>query len=611
MSQYPKVRLANETTRIGQWANKFFDFVLAPLFRLRPFQNAYSRAMQDPSNTDLWTKTLKELKTTFTISPQDIERIPKEGGVVIVVNHPHGIMDGVILGSLLHQIRDDYKIIMNEATSMPGLDDNLYFVAIFGTAKENAKKNMQIMRDAIEWLENGHAVLLFPSGEISAIKSFEETWARDNTWSNNLIRLSLRSQTPVLPLFIVGQNDSIFLKLGLLHPVFRTMQIGRVTNHLLGENMTVRAAHPIQVKLLESLPDDEARLNFVRSCTYALQAREIKPAREFASTIDEVTKTDVSESTLHQAFDLLLNVPDFMVRDSDTYSVLIFNQQQLLDLNPENAVIFTALKDEIGRQRELTFREVGEGSGLLRDLDAFDDYYSHLTLWDKPKKRLIGAYRIGFTQEIIAKYGIAGLYTATQYDFNPEFFKALGQAAEVSRAFIIKDYQKSPVSLSMLLGSMSQVLIESGIQTFFGVVSMSNEFQPISKKLMLEYLLKHHGHSEFSAWVTPKNPPQFDLKMSPHEWQRIVATVSSMSMLNAMIASIEEDGKTIPPLIPIYLSLTGRIIAFDQDTAFNSTDGLLVLNLHDAINHNPSLVKRLVGKQCFERCTHNVSTQNT
>jgi putative hemolysin len=602
MSEYPKVRLANENTVTGKWANKFFDMFLAPLLRLRPFQNAYRRAMNEDSSEDLWTKTLKHLNTTLSISSDDLNRIPKEGGVVIVANHPHGIMDGVLLGSLMHRVRKDFKIIMNEATSMPGLDDSLYFVAIFGSAKENAKKNMQIMRDAMQWLEDGHAILVFPAGEISAIRRHDEKWATDNIWSSNIIRLSLRTGTPILPLFIVGQNDAIFLKLGLLHPVFRTLQIGRVTNKLLGQTMSVRAARPIPVKLLESLPDDMARLNFVRSKTYALLARENKPPRVFSTSLNDVEASEITTAQMQEVFDVLSAVNEFKVRDNNTYSVFIFNQQQLLDLNPEYASIFSRVKDEIGRLRELTFREVGEGSGCKRDLDQFDEYYSHLTLWDKQAKRLVGAYRIGFTNKIIPQYGIEGLYTATQFDFNPEFFKILGQAAEVSRAFIIKEYQKSPVSLSMLLGSMSQVLVESGIHSFFGVVSMSNEFQTISKKLMLEYLNKHFKHEALSDLVKAKNPPEFNLDVPNIEWERLLSNIHSLSLLNTVISSIEEDGKSIPPLIPIYMSLTGRIVAFDHDVKFNSIDGLLVINLQNAIHHNPAMVKRLIGKECFEAC---------
>jgi putative hemolysin len=219
MNRYPQVQLANANSSCGQWANKLFDRFVAPLMRLRAFQMAYSRAMDDPAKTDLWTKILQQLNTTAIISDADLARIPRTGPVIVVANHPHGIMDGVLLGSLMHRVRDDFKIIMNEATTMPGLEDDLLFVSIFSSAQGNAKKNAQIMRQALEWLKQGHAIAMFPAGEISAISHMHEKIALDNTWNTSMIRLCSRANAPIVPLFIAGQNDALFLKSGLIHPV--------------------------------------------------------------------------------------------------------------------------------------------------------------------------------------------------------------------------------------------------------------------------------------------------------------------------------------------------------------------------------------------------------
>ena len=600
MNVYPRVQLVNPNSTFGQWANKLFDRFIAPIVRLRTFQMAYAKAVRIEDNTDLWTKVLHELKTTITISPTDLARIPKTGPLIIVANHPHGIMDGVLLGSLMHRVRDDYKIIMNEATTMPGLEENLLFVSIFGTQRENAKKNIQVMRKALDWLNEGHVIVVFPAGEISSISQWHEKIALDNTWSTGIIRLSLSAKAPILPLFIVGQNDNVFLKLGLIHPVFRTLQIGRVTNHLCGEEMSVRASHPIPSVLLQTFKEDATRVDYIRGQLYALHSRESTQLRCFAITLDDVNKTNIDGQQMNEAFDVLNAQEAFKVRENNTYSVLLFNQQQLLALGQQHAKTFAVLKDEIGRLRELTFREVGEGSGKLRDLDQYDEYYSHLTLWDRQHKRLIGAYRLAFTDNIFSQYGIEGLYTASQFDYNPELFAALGPAIEMSRAFIIKDHQKTPLALSMLLGALGQVLIENDINSFFGVVSISNEFQSISKKLIVDFLMRHHSLPEFKSWVTPKNPPQLSIEMADKEWQRLLNTVCDLSLLNAAVASIELDGKNIPPLFSIYTSLKGRFVAFDHDTGFNSIDGLIVLSMQSAVKHNPLMVKRLLGKKIFD-----------
>ncbi len=602
MSCYPQVQLASPSSVYGQWANKLFDLFIAPIVRLRPFQRAYSKAKKDPSTTDLWTKVLIQLNTQLAISEADLSRIPKTGPLIIVANHPHGIMDGVILGSLMHRVRDDFKIIMNEATTMPGLEDGLFFVSIFGTPRENAKKNIQVTRQALEWLKAGHAIVVFPAGEISAISSWNEKVALDNTWNTSMIRLSMGAKAPILPLFIVGQNDNLFLKLGLIHPLFRTLQIGRVTNHLFGEVMTVRAAHLISSKVLDTFKDDVAKADFVRAKLYSLMSRQTQQHRVLDISLADVSKTNVTQDEMARVFEVLYAQPSFKIHENGAYSVLLFNQQQLLAIDSKQADIFSIFKDELGRLRELTFREVGEGSGQMRDLDQFDEYYSHLTLWDREQKQLLGAYRLAFADEIVPQYGIQGLYTALQFEYNPHFFATIGPAIELSRAFIIKTHQKNHMGLSMLLGGLGQLLVmRPHIRSFFGAVSISfDEFQSTSKKLILDFLAHHHGHNELSSWVKAKNPPQLTTSLPLSEWQRLLNTIGDLPLLNTVVSSIEADGKGVPPLIWAYLSLMGRFIAFDHDTGFNSIDSLLVINMEESARQNNVMMRRMMGKKNFE-----------
>ncbi len=614
MDRYPQIKLANPKTFYGRWFNKLFDTLISPLMQLRIFQRAYAKSLLDFSKGDLWTKILRELKITLFMSEDDLMRIPKTGPLIIVVNHPHGIMDGVLLGSLIHRVRDDFKIIMNEASVMPGLDDYLLFVAILGTPKENAKKNMQNMREALSWLKAGHVIALFPAGEISAISQADEKIALDNTWSTNVIRLSVRAKAPVLPLFIVGQNDRFFLKSGLIHPLFRTLQIGRVTNHLLGKTLTMRAAYPIAPKVLSLIQGEKSQTNFIRAYLYALMARQTQQHRVPAVPLEVVNNTLVTEQRVCQLYDLLLKQSNFLIRENSTYTVLLCSQQQLLDLGQPYSESFSVLKDEIGRLRELTFREIGEGSGQARDLDQFDEYYSHLTLWDREQKQIIGAYRIAFTEDIFPQYGVLGLYTATQFDYHPDFFTTMGPAMELSRAFIIKAHQKNHLSLSTLLGALSEMLrLRPSTLSFFGAVSISNAFQSISKKLIMAYLTRHHGQNTLTPLVKPKNPPLLETYLPDKEWQRLLDTVQDLSLLNTVVSAIETDGKGVPPLFSAYISLMGRFVAFDEDYGFNSIDGLLVMDMQAAALQNNPMMRRLMGKASFDAyknsLSHEVSIQ--
>ncbi len=376
-----------------------------------------------------------------------------------------------------------------------------------------------------------------------------------------------------------------------------------MTNHLCGGTMTVRAGQPIASKYLEPIKDDHIKTDFIRANLYALMSRIEKPPRLFTVPLSEVNKTKTTPSQLEEAFNLLDSIPEFKIRENNALSVFLFNQKKLLDLSLEHAKTYALLKDEIGRLREVTFRDIGEGSGQTRDLDQFDDFHSHLTLWDRNRKQLIGAYRIAFTHEILPQYGINGLYTSKQFEYADEFFEKIGPAIELSRAFIIKEYQKTHTSLSTLLGALGQLLIgPQPVHALFGAVSISNEFQSVSKKLILDFLNQYHGLEELEPFITPKNPPELPINIPEGEWKRLKKTTSDLSLLNTVVSSIEADGKNIPPLIPVYLSLSGRFVAFDYDAHFNCIDGLLVVNMRKAAKENNLMVKRLIGRESFEAC---------
>ena len=97
---------------------------------------------------------------------------------------------------------------------------------------------------------------------------------------------------------------------------------------------------------------------------------------------------------------------------------------------------------EIGRLRELTFRSVGEGSGKCSDVDEFDSYYLHLFVWDMQTNAIVGAYRFGLVEEILARYGKRGLYTHSLFKYGPRILNTLKPAIELGRSFVRVEYQR-------------------------------------------------------------------------------------------------------------------------------------------------------------------------
>jgi len=235
---------------------------------------------------------------------------------------------------------------------------------------------------------------------------------------------------------------------------------------------------------------------------------------------------------------------------------------------------------ELGRLREETFRTVGEGSGLSRDIDQFDAYYDHFWAWDKAKNEITGAYRIGRVDQILRERGPQGLYANTLFHMDDLLKSDFSEGTlEAGRSFVRPEFQRGLSLLYIWTALSNFIAANPSYKILMGPVSISNEFQDSSKHLMVSYLMKNHVH-EKSASVTSKNPPQFDSNLSPEELTSVIDSALNLSSLQDFVRMAEGNPKAqIPQLIRLYIELGVRFLAFNKDDEFNTIDGLIWLNI--------------------------------
>jgi putative hemolysin len=244
---------------------------------------------------------------------------------------------------------------------------------------------------------------------------------------------------------------------------------------------------------------------------------------------------------------------------------------------------------EIGRLRELTFRAAGEGTGKCADLDAFDESYLHLFVWDARAEAVVGAYRLGLVDEILAAQGSSGLYTHSLYKYPPRMLSQLRHGIELGRSFVRSEYQRSYAPLLMLWRGIGQ-LIERAPQyaTLFGSVSISSAYSHESRRLMVEYLSCYDASSALRPRVIARQP--CDRGAVPSS----LAAPRTIEELSRMIADAEPDRKGVPVLLRHYLRLGGRIVAFTIDREFSNTlDALVIVDLRHT---ETSLLERYMGQ---------------
>jgi putative hemolysin len=232
---------------------------------------------------------------------------------------------------------------------------------------------------------------------------------------------------------------------------------------------------------------------------------------------------------------------------------------------------------EIGRLREITFREVGEGTGKSIDIDNFDDYYLHLFIWDTEAECIVGSYRLGQTDLIIKKYGVKGLYTNTLFKFNNQLTDAINPALEMGRSFICKKYQKTYAPLFLLWKGISIYISRNPhYRVLFGPVSITNDYNQVSKDMILTTMRLKYMNSKLQHMVKAATPPK---NPSKAEWNLPAYTsiFNDIKHMSNFVSEIEEDGKEIPILLRQYIRMGGEILSFNVDTDFSSVIDALIM----------------------------------
>lgn len=247
---------------------------------------------------------------------------------------------------------------------------------------------------------------------------------------------------------------------------------------------------------------------------------------------------------------------------------------------------------EIGRLRELTFRAAGEGTGKASDVDLFDAYYLHLFVWDEKAGVIVGAYRMGLADEIVARYGKRGLYTHSLFSYGDPVMQAMNPAIELGRSFVRVEYQRSFAPLMLLWRGIGQFIVrQPRYAMLFGAVSISNDYQPASRRLIVDFLSANNIEENLARHVRPRRPLR---SVGRPEYDRAeFAALSDIEDVSRMVRQIERDSKGVPILLKQYLKLGGRLLAFTADEQFNNTlDGLIMVDLRAS---DPRALARYMG----------------
>jgi putative hemolysin len=582
-----------------------FAPLLERLFGLRRFAAIYDDLVSRRGERNFPAHVLEAMAMSFDVADEEFGSIPAQGPLVVIANHPFGGVEGMILLDLLQRVRPDVRVLANSLLCrIPELRQAIIPVNPFG-GRSAAAANRTPLRVAIRWVRGGGALLIFPAGSVAHL-SLRRREICDPPWQPHLARLLRACAAPVLPVFFPGHNGLFFQLAGLLHPRVRTLLLPREFLNKSGRRFPLRIAHAIPWKKLSGLAEDRELMDYLRLKTYLLGCGgggEGPPAESGDGL--PPAKAEMEPVIPPQSPAILIEEIGRLPK-----SQLLTESGGMQVFQARAAQIPYALL-EIGRLRELTFRAAGEGTGRRFDLDAFDEHYTHLFIWNRDALEIIGAYRLGKTDEILRELGKKGLYTQTLFHFRTRMLAGLGPALEMGRSFVREEYQRGYAPLLLLWKGIGRYVSENPrYRMLFGPVSISRDYSDVSRRLIAETLQESLSVPELARMVKPRIPMRVKrvrIKGCAPETTR--AVMRDIEELSALIADIEIDQKGIPVLLRHYLNLGGKLLAFNLDPEFGDVlDGLVLVDLMRTDRRTLARYMGKGGAEAFRAYHENLAT---
>ncbi len=500
---------------------------------------------------DFLDAALDFLRLRYEVDEAQLASIPARGRLLIVANHPSGALDALALLHAVGRVRHDVRIVANEVLGLLApLQSLLLPVRVFGGRADSG--SLRAIEDA---LRQDQCVIVFPAGEVSRLGP---RGVRDGRWKRGFAGFARRTGAPVLPVHIRARNSALFYGASALYRPAATA--------LLAREMFARRERPLRLHIGPAMtiaPDEVAAhaAKRVRRAVYALGRGKGAVARG-----PEPIAAPVDAARLREA----IAATELLGATGDG------KQIRLARLDADAPLLLEALLPELGRLRELTFRQVGEGTGRSRDLDEYDAHYQHIVVWDEAAGRIAGAYRIARGASVLARAGLRGLYTASLFRYADDAIPRLAQGLELGRSFVHPDYWGSRSLDYLWQGIGAYLQRHPGVRYLFGAVSISAALPLPAREQIVAYYQRYYGCDDpLASSLRP-----FAYFAAPPCFGELDAE-TAFDVLKSNLAAL---GTGVPMLYRQYTELCepggARFLAFGVDPAFSdSIDGLIEVDL--------------------------------
>ena len=556
---------------VADTINSLATWVFGKAVRLDAINPVIKKFMEDTSADPYFVRIARAFDLRYKIDEAVLTKnVPATGPAVVVLNHPRNGSDGIAVAAALSKIRPDTKIAMTLfLENVPGLKDNAVFLNPYGGAQARAY-NESRMVEMQEHLKQGGLIVIFASGEVSLKTPGSDMKPVDKDWKTGAARLvEAVPEAQVIPVYVGGEATTQYYQVASKGYGLKTTlaHVRELANNISREFPISFSAPLAGKELLADFGKNlKGMMKYLRARTYLM---------------NEQTNLKAKTETEKRQLEAIAEAADPAVIHADiakTGTLVFSDPKKAINVYAvDGAKMSEMVWHDLGVAREKSFRVVGEGSGKSIDIDPYDRYYTHIIAMDTGTNKMLGAYRVGRVDQIVADKGIEGLYSYRFFDHKALIAQRGSQMLELGRSFV--DFEagsKAILALDRLWkGVTGFIHLNPHYRYMIGPVSISNAYSTTSKLLMLKYLEKNLD-PQLAPLTHGRTPIEFTSQFKP-EIDIVAEKTPDLKELNKLVTSL--DGQSIPPLLISYGKLGAKYLAFDRDKEFNTVDGLIVVDL--------------------------------